>query len=68
MTDEACDHLRVRITRVIRPYDDTRKSRFIGGHCEDCGFEVAREMSKAEIDNGKPETRWLIDLFGVARQ
>lgn len=54
-----CDHLRVRITRVISPYSQERKSRFIGGHCEDCGLDVAREMTKAEIDDSrKGDTRW----------
>lgn len=57
MTDD-CDHLRVRITRVISPYDENKRSRFIGGHCEDCGTEVGRLMTKHEIATGEAEDTW----------
>lgn len=59
MTATSCDHLRVRITRVIRPYSEERKSRFVGGHCEDCGSDVSREMTKTEIeDSRKGDSKW----------
>lgn len=55
---EGCDHLRVTINAIVRPFDPAKGFRVIGGNCQDCTRDVRRRVTRREIETGQREGDW----------
>lgn len=53
-----CDHLRVDIKAIERPWCPKLKLRVVRGHCRDCTGDVRRAINSDEIKTGIPQTLW----------
>jgi hypothetical protein len=53
-----CDHLRVSIEAIEKPFSERTQSRLLRGNCQVCTGTVRRQMTAAEIKTGIPTTPW----------